>query len=94
MVNAHWKIYRYWRETWIVRAIVKEEDLKISPLTLVTKEEAMKCPKCNEELGYDEVDIGVRSFTYLIMRGNYHCDNCGWSDRSVFTIGNTDDVKE
>ena len=36
----------------------------------------MKCPKCDEELNYDEVDIGVG-----LMKGNYHCDACGWSDR-------------
>ena len=36
----------------------------------------MKCPKCDNELNYDEVDIGVG-----LMRGNYHCDICGWSDQ-------------
>ena len=35
--------------------------------------EEMKCPKCNEELNFDEVDIGVG-----IQKGNYHCDVCGW----------------
>lgn len=35
----------------------------------------MKCPKCDEELDFDEVDIGVGT-----MQGNYHC-NCGWSDQ-------------
>jgi hypothetical protein len=34
----------------------------------------MKCPRCDAELDYDEVDIGVGT-----MCGNYSCPNCGWS---------------
>lgn len=36
----------------------------------------MNCPKCDNELSYDEVDIGVG-----LMKGNYHCDVCGWTDQ-------------
>jgi len=38
----------------------------------------MKCPKCDEELDCDEVDIGVGT-----LKGNYRCPNpdCGWSDQ-------------
>ncbi len=32
-----------------------------------------RCPKCNNELNYDEVDIGVG-----VMKGNFRCDFCGW----------------
>ena len=32
------------------------------------------CPKCGEELNFDEVDIGVG-----VMQGNWRCDNCGWT---------------
>ena len=39
----------------------------------------MECPKCDSELSYDEVDIGVG-----LMKGDYHCDVCGWTDRSDF----------
>lgn len=35
-----------------------------------------KCPECNAELSYDEVDIGVG-----IQRGNFRCDDCGWSEQ-------------
>ncbi len=41
----------------------------------------MKCPKCNEELDYDEVDIGVG-----LMKGNYHCEACGWSDQDEILL--------
>ncbi len=34
----------------------------------------MRCPHCDTELDYDEVDIGVGT-----MRGNYRCPVCGWS---------------
>jgi len=37
-----------------------------------------RCPKCNEFLDFDEVDIGVGS-----QRGNYRCPNCFWSDDMV-----------
>lgn len=35
----------------------------------------MRCPRCNEELNCDEVDIGVGT-----LSGNYRCDSCGWSE--------------
>jgi len=37
-----------------------------------------KCPKCDGELSFDEVDIGVGT-----MQGNYRCNACGWSDQDV-----------
>lgn len=33
-----------------------------------------KCPVCDSNLSYDEVDIGVG-----VQTGNYRCDCCGWS---------------
>jgi transcription elongation factor Elf1 len=33
-----------------------------------------KCPKCGEEIIYDEVEIGVG-----LYRGNARCNNCGWT---------------
>jgi C4-type Zn-finger protein len=33
----------------------------------------MKCPICDHEMDYDEVDIGVGT-----MKTNYHCDYCGY----------------
>jgi len=38
----------------------------------------MKCPKCEEELDCDEVDIGVGT-----MRGNYRCPACGWGESDI-----------
>ena len=37
-----------------------------------------KCPKCDGEFSFDEVDIGVGT-----MQGNYRCNACGWSDQDV-----------
>jgi hypothetical protein len=38
----------------------------------------MNCPKCNSELDYDEVDIGVG-----VLKGNYRCpnSNCDWTEK-------------
>ena len=44
-------------------------------------EEKRRCPRCETELTCDEVDIGVG-----IMRGNYRCDCCGWSERDEAEI--------
>jgi transcription elongation factor Elf1 len=38
----------------------------------------MNCPRCDEELNCDEVDIGVGT-----LQGNYHCDSCGWSEQEI-----------
>jgi len=38
----------------------------------------MKCPVCGKELSYDEVDIWVG-----VQRSNYHCDECGWSEKDL-----------
>ncbi len=37
-----------------------------------------KCPKCGEELEYDEVDIGIG-----IQRGNPGCPNCYWIPEEI-----------
>ncbi len=36
----------------------------------------MLCPICNNELDFDEVDIGVGT-----MQGNYRCNFCGWIEK-------------
>lgn len=37
----------------------------------------IRCPKCESELNFEEIDIGVGTLT-----GNYRCDNCGWTPES------------
>lgn len=35
-----------------------------------------RCPKCNEPLDYDEVDVGVG-----VIRGNWGCPECWWTPK-------------
>ena len=38
----------------------------------------MKCPICNNECDFDEIDIGIGT-----QKGNYHCDHCGWVEKET-----------
>ena len=49
----------------------------------------MNCPVCgNENLCYDEVDIGVGTIT-----GNYSCPECGWCQETDLNKVIKDEVR-
>ena len=43
---------------------------------MISRSDVVCCPSCGNELDFDEVDVGVG-----VIRGDYHCNECHWSDR-------------
>lgn len=47
----------------------------------------MICPQCGEIAESDSADIGVGT----LVRGNFHCDACGWAKPAEEQVGLIED---